>query len=65
MTTKWPELRPWAELGGWDSGTSVGHPLSHLGHQGDNKLFEMLSLEGAQAGLSWDTILRKREAPRW
>ena len=24
----------------------------------------MLSLEGAQAGLSWDTILRKREAPK-
>lgn len=43
---------------------TVGHPLSHVGHQGDNKLFEMLSLEGAQAGLSWDTILRKREAPR-
>lgn len=28
------------------------------------KLFEMLSLEGAQAGLSWLTILRKREAYR-
>ncbi|WP_319560267.1 DNA-3-methyladenine glycosylase I [Marispirochaeta sp.] len=27
----------------------------------DNKLFEMLILEGAQAGLSWDTILKKRE----
>lgn len=27
----------------------------------DNKLFEMLCLEGAQAGLSWITILRKRE----
>lgn len=27
----------------------------------DRKLFEMLSLEGAQAGLSWITILRKRE----
>jgi DNA-3-methyladenine glycosylase I len=30
----------------------------------DNKLFEFLILEGAQAGLSWDTILRKREAYR-
>jgi len=27
----------------------------------DKKLFEMLTLEGAQAGLSWITILRKRE----
>lgn len=27
----------------------------------DRKLFEFLILEAAQAGLSWDTILRKRE----
>jgi DNA-3-methyladenine glycosylase I len=27
----------------------------------DNKLFEMLNLEGAQAGLSWITVLKKRE----
>jgi DNA-3-methyladenine glycosylase I len=27
----------------------------------DRKLFEMLILEGAQAGLSWTTILKKRE----
>lgn len=27
----------------------------------DRVLFEFLILEGAQAGLSWDTILRKRE----
>jgi DNA-3-methyladenine glycosylase I len=27
----------------------------------DRLLFELLILEGAQAGLSWDTILRKRE----
>jgi DNA-3-methyladenine glycosylase I len=27
----------------------------------DQRLFEMLILEGAQAGLSWRTILRKRE----
>ena len=30
----------------------------------DQKLFEMLILEGMQAGLSWITILRKREAFR-
>lgn len=33
-----------------------GRPL----HE-DRSLFEFLVLEGAQAGLSWDTILRKRE----
>jgi len=27
----------------------------------DRRLFEFLILEGAQAGLSWDTILQKRE----
>jgi DNA-3-methyladenine glycosylase I len=30
----------------------------------DQKHFEMLILEGAQAGLSWETVLRKREAYR-
>lgn len=30
----------------------------------DNKHFEMLVLEGAQAGLSWYTILKRREAYR-
>jgi len=27
----------------------------------DRRLFELLTLEGAQAGLSWSTILRRRE----
>ncbi|MDF2186514.1 DNA-3-methyladenine glycosylase I [Grimontia hollisae] len=30
----------------------------------DQRLFEMLILEGAQAGLSWATILKKREGYR-
>lgn len=30
----------------------------------DRLLFEFLTLEGAQAGLSWETILKKREAYR-
>ena len=30
----------------------------------DRHLYEMLTLEGAQAGLSWSTILRKRESYR-
>jgi DNA-3-methyladenine glycosylase I len=36
-----------------------GRPL-----RGDDGLFEMLTLEGFQAGLSWLTILRKRPAFR-
>lgn len=31
---------------------------------GDQTLFELLCLEGAQAGLSWDTILNRREGYR-
>lgn len=30
----------------------------------DRQLFEMLILEGAQAGLSWETVLRKRDGYR-
>lgn len=30
----------------------------------DRQLFEMLILEGAQAGLSWETVLKKRDAYR-
>jgi DNA-3-methyladenine glycosylase I len=30
----------------------------------DRKLFEMLVLEGAQAGLSWETVLKRREGYR-
>jgi DNA-3-methyladenine glycosylase I len=36
--------------------TEWGRPLHD-----DGRLFEMLCLEGAQAGLSWITILRKRD----
>lgn len=47
-------------------------PLSVAYHDGewgvpsrdDRHLFEMLILEGAQAGLSWITVLRKRESYR-
>jgi DNA-3-methyladenine glycosylase I len=30
----------------------------------DTRLFELLTLEGAQAGLSWETILKRREGYR-
>ena len=47
-------------------------PLYHAYHDeewgrplhDDRALFELLNLEGAQAGLSWITILRKRPAYR-
>jgi DNA-3-methyladenine glycosylase I len=46
-----------------------GNPLALRYHdrewgvpvRSDRKLFECLILEGAQAGLSWDTVLAKRE----
>lgn len=57
-----PERCPWA----------LSHPLATVYHDyewgvpvhDDRRLFEMLLLEGAQAGLSWNTILMKREAYR-
>lgn len=33
-------------------------------HHDDHALFELMSLEGAQAGLSWRTVLARREAYR-
>jgi DNA-3-methyladenine glycosylase I len=33
-------------------------------HHDDRALFELVTLEGAQAGLSWTTILRKRDGYR-
>ena len=52
----------WAELNDRERAyhdTEWGVPT----HDGQ-KLFEKLCLEGAQAGLSWDTILKKREEYR-
>ena len=53
---------PWAE----------GHPLLRAYHDqewgvplhDEHKLFELLTLEGAQAGLSWLQVLQRREAYR-
>lgn len=50
---------PWAEINELEAAyhdTEWGVPV----HE-DRRLFEFLILEGAQAGLSWDTILKKRE----
>lgn len=53
---------PWAELSDNERiyhDTEWGVPLYD-----DQKLFELLCLEGAQAGLSWSTILAKRAGYR-
>ncbi len=52
----------WAATGPLETAyhdTEWGVPLHD-----DRRLFEFLILEGAQAGLSWSTILRKRDAYR-
>ena len=57
-----PTRCAWAEsnaLQGAYHDTEWGVPVHD-----DRRFFEFLLLEGAQAGLSWDTILRKREAYR-
>jgi DNA-3-methyladenine glycosylase I len=52
----WPVEKPlWLDYHDREWGTPV---------HDDRVLFEFLILEGAQAGLSWDTILRKREGYR-
>src|SRR5919198_1153197 len=56
----------------WATGTSVADPLMVAYHDDewgvpvhdDTDLFERLALEGFQAGLSWSTILRKRQSFR-
>ena len=53
----------------WAAGSANAHarlPRRGVGRavHDDRQLFEMLTLEGAQAGLSWSTILRKREGYR-
>jgi DNA-3-methyladenine glycosylase I len=60
--TTTPDSCPWA-------GTDPLYVAYHHEEWGvpvhdDRRLFEMLILEGAQAGLSWITILRKRAAYR-
>ena len=54
---------PWVDL------TKVDYVEYHDKEWGvpvrdDKRIFEFLTLEGAQAGLSWYTVLRKRDAYR-
>jgi DNA-3-methyladenine glycosylase I len=60
-TSKSPQRCPWAQ-----TGLMIRYHDEEWGvpvHD-DRKLFEFLILEGAQAGLSWETILNKRESYR-
>jgi DNA-3-methyladenine glycosylase I len=53
---------PWAEASDLDRAyhdTEWGVPVFD-----DHRLFEAITLEGAQAGLSWSTVLAKREGYR-
>jgi DNA-3-methyladenine glycosylase I len=54
---------PWAEGADPDSVRYHDEEWGRAVHD-DRRLFEMLTLEGAQAGLSWSTILRKRDGYR-
>jgi DNA-3-methyladenine glycosylase I len=61
MTEKAPRRCPWAK-----SPAMIAYHDAEWGvpvHD-DRILFEFLTLEGAQAGLSWETVLRKRERYR-
>jgi DNA-3-methyladenine glycosylase I len=57
---------------GWSDSIQIKDPLMIEYHDkewgvplhDDRKLFEFLVLEGMQAGLSWSTVLRKRESFR-
>ena len=51
-------------MGRWAPGTPDRHAaLLRLSHN-DRALFELLTLEGAQAGLSWRTVLHRRQGYR-
>ncbi len=56
-----PNRCPWAK-----SDLSIAYHDAEWGRpvHDDQVLFEFLTLEGAQAGLSWETILKKRQAYR-
>ncbi len=68
MTTRDPRHRPPIQRCAWasDDETLVAYHDSEWGRpeHDDRKLFEFLVLEGAQAGLSWLTVLKRRDAYR-
>lgn len=53
----------------WAEGGDAAYLAYHdeewgVPHRGETKLFELLTLEGAQAGLSWRIVLARRDAYR-
>jgi DNA-3-methyladenine glycosylase I len=58
--------RPRCDWGAWGDPLYLGYHDEEWGvpSRDERHLFEMRVLEGAQAGLSWPTILRKREGYR-
>lgn len=66
MPVQGPDDRPRCAWGaGGDAAYRAYHDLEWgLPARDERHLFELLVLEGAQAGLSWATILRKREGYR-
>lgn len=56
------ERCPWCE--GFDLYREYHDTEWGVPHRDDRALFELLILEGAQAGLSWATVLKKRESYR-
>src|SRR5437879_553879 len=68
MTTRDPRHRPPIQRCAWasDDETLAAYHDSEWGRpeHDDRKLFEFLVLEGAQAGLSWLTVLKRRDAYR-
>ena len=58
--------RPRCDWGAWGDPLYLAYHDEEWGvpSRDERHLFEMLTLEGAQAGLSWSTILRKREGYR-
>jgi len=61
LTARGADRCPWAR-----TGLSIPYHDAEWGvpQHDDRVLFEFLILEGAQAGLSWETILRKRDRYR-
>jgi DNA-3-methyladenine glycosylase I len=58
--------RPRCEWAAWGGPLDLAYHDEEWGvpSRDERQLFEMLTLEGAQAGLSWSTILRKRDGYR-
>lgn len=66
MTTHEKQRCSWAKIGkdGWTGYLEYHDTEWGVPQHDDRHLFEMLILEGAQAGLSWETVLKKHGAYR-